>query len=455
MLACLATSGCYRRFTALERIAPRCDADGGVPGDGGVLRDAGPGVAGPLVSASRGLGGVPSDGASARPNVSADGRFVTFRSEGRNLLVCDLDPYAGIYVRELATDLLSEVSITFAGEAPNASSERPWLSADGRWVTFITRATNLLPDDANAELFTCILADRETRSLEIIDRASSGAQGDAACELATISADGRWVAFASDSTNLDGGGLVGRTNVFLRDRTTGTTVRLDPEPTDIDPATAESHFPVITPDGRFVVFTTTARAGDGGGAPRVFEVLVFDRVLGTYDRVSRPAAGLPDGDARCVADVSPDGRYVVFASTATNLLGGDPDGMLADAYLRDRTTGALVQLSVPLVEGGTGGGVSLEGLSVSDDGLRAVFASDAGDLVEGDTNGALDVFVRDLRSRRTLRISVPNGGGESDGASLLGYLSGRGDRLVFVSDATNLGPPDGNAVTDVFVASIP
>lgn len=205
--------------------------------------------------------------------------------------------------------------------------------------------------------------------------------------------------------------------------------------------------PAISADGRIVAFVTgAALVPDDTNATS--DVYVFDRGTRTLARASVSSAGGQANSFSLRPRLSGDGRYVVFESAATNLVGGDSNGRM-DVFRRDRVTGATIRVSV-----GTGGaqasGDSTIG-SISDDGNLIAFQSTAFDLVANDVNGVTDAFVRDVAADATARISVASAGGEGDLASTEPAISADGRLVAFSSLATNLVAGDTNARADIFV----
>lgn len=283
---------------------------------------------------------------------------------------------------------------------------------------------------------------------------SSGAQADATSGLASpnvhrnfLSADGRYVAFWSAATNLVGGDLNGRNDVFVKDRWTGLTERVSVDSGALE-ADGDSSDPAISADGRFVAFQSSATnlvAGDTNGKVDVF---VRDRALGTTVRASRSTGGV-EGDADSLRpDLSADARFVVFHSASTTLVGGDTNGAL-DVFVHDLLAGVTNRVSVGS-SFSEGNGASL-GASISATGRYVAFHSFASNLAGPDGNGHADVFVRDRGSFTTTRISTASDGSEADAFSQYPSINADGRYVAFSSFATNLVPGDTNNVFDVFV----
>src|SRR5207249_1268748 len=207
----------------------------------------------------------------------------------------------------------------------------PALSADGRFVAFGSDATNLVAGDTNGTT-DVFVHDRQTGTTERVSVASGGGtQGNGKSggffAFPALSADGRFVAFQSDATNLVAGDTNGTTDVFVHDRQTATTERVS--------VNGFSAGPALSADGRFVAFHSTGSnlvAGDTNGATDVF---VHDRQTGTTERVSGASDGTQGNDASAGPALSADGRLVAFHSSATNLVAGDANRAY-DVFVHDR-----------------------------------------------------------------------------------------------------------------------
>jgi Tol biopolymer transport system component len=266
------------------------------------------------------------------------------------------------------------------------------LSADGRFVAFRSSATNLVAGDTNG-FQDVFLRDRLLGTTERVSVATGGAQGNGNSLEPALSADGRYAAFRSGATNLVAGDTNGVDDIFVRDRQIGTTVRASVA-TGGAQGNGNSLEPSLSADGRFVAFWSVASnlvAGDTNGLDDIF---VRDRQSATSERVS-VATGGAQGNAASYdpSAISADGRFVAFYSFASNLVAGDTNGF-ADIFVRDRQNGATARVSV--ATDGTQGNNASHIPSLSADGRSVAFDSFATNLVAGDTNGTPDVFVREI-----------------------------------------------------------
>jgi Tol biopolymer transport system component len=277
-------------------------------------------------------------------------------------------------------------------QANGAGSQEAAISADGRYVAFDSYATNLVPGDTNhpGDVF---VHDRQTGATELVSVDSSGNQGNGGGSYRpAISADGRYVAFDSYAADLVPGDTNGSNDVFVHDRQTGTTERVNVDSAGNQGDGGDSQGAAISADGRFVAFQSGATNLVPGDTNGNFDVFVHDRQTGATELVSVDSAGNQGGGHSYGAAISADGRYVAFESEASNLVPGDTNGS-NDVFVHDRQTGVTELVSVG-ISGSLGDGAS-NNAAISTDGRYVAFESGATNLVPGDTNGNFDVFVRD------------------------------------------------------------
>lgn len=321
------------------------------------------------------------------------------------------------------------VSVATSGVQADSYSSPPAISAGGRFVAFVTRATNLDPADTNSEADVC-LRDLATGTTELVSVALGGGSGNRGSYQPAISSDGRYVAFTSFASDLVAGDQNGRNDVYRRDRRLGRTVRVSLDATGIE-VREHCEAPAISADGRFVSFQSRAAvlvANDTNGEPDVF---LKDLVSGAIERVSLGAGGIEgNGPAGPTSAISADGRFVAFTSAATDLVVGDTNGD-EDVYLRDRWLATTVRVSV--ATSGAQADFDSALASTSADGRFVAFVSRSAQLVTGDTNAAFDVYVRDLVGATTERVSLGPNGIEGDGDSTTASISADGRYIAFAS----------------------
>jgi Tol biopolymer transport system component len=335
---------------------------------------------------------------------------------------------------------------------PFGGSHAEGISADGRLVLFRSDAVNLVPGDTNRAI-DVFVHDRTTGRTRRVSVSSGGRQANGSSELAAISANGRFVVFTSDAPNLVPGDTNGVSDVFLRDRVTGKTRRVSVGNGGAQ-ANRWSEGSAVSAGGRFVAFTSFASNLVSGDTNHLPDVFVRDRATGKTRRVSvassgRQGTGKPFSNGSNAATISADGRYVAFHSDMTNLVPGDTNGVF-DMFVRDRATGSTRRVSVSSA-GAQADAESLGPPLMSADGRYVAFASLASNLVADDANDTTDVFVRDRWTRRTLLVSLGGGGEQGDDASWPAAMSADDRYLAFSSWAGNLVADDASPGPDVFV----
>jgi Tol biopolymer transport system component len=390
------------------------------------------------------------DGVSYAPAVSADGRWVAFVSEASNLLGGDpgADPngFADIFLVDTQTSTIRLVSS--AGAPADGDSLDVDISANGRYVVFETFATNIVPGDANGADADIVLFDAETGGLSLVSRrGAAGVQGDDVSFAPTISADGTKVAFGSRATNLVGNDTNGKADIFVRDVVTGVTSRVSTDSTGRQ-ANNTSFDATIAPGGGFVALSSLASnlvSGDKNGARDVFWKNLS---TGKMIRASVTNGEREASSSSGLEDISANGRWVVFNSSASNLVKGD-DNNKGDVFVRDRIDGTTVRVSR---RGAIDGNGDSFGAAISDDGSSIVFVTRATNLDAGtDDNGVtLDVFEYRAATKTVVRVSADATGGWTDGASYDAAVAGDGSVVAFASLATDIVAGDLDGVDDVF-----
>ncbi len=329
----------------------------------------------------------------------------------------------------------------------NDNSLSSTITPDGRYVTIYSDSTNLVAGDTNA-VGGVFLRDRTLGTTERISVSSADVEADdESGVIQSITPDGRYVVFGSAATNLVAGDTNGAIDIFIRDRTLGTTERVSVNEAD-EETDGDSYNPSITEDADYVIFESDATnlvAGDTNGAKDIF---IVELATGTVERLSVTSAEAEVDDFSYDPSISNDGRYVSFVSDATNLVAGDTNGAI-DIFIRDRTLGTTERISVSTINLESDGDASSP--RVSPDGRYVVFGSDSTDLVTGDTNGVADIFLRDRTLGTTIRVSVDSDSTQSNGESNFPYVSDNGRFITFGSSATNLVAGDTNGDPDVFL----
>jgi len=361
--------------------------------------------------------------------------------------------------------ITTRVSVDSSGAQANGDSFIPAISADGRFVAFESDAENLVPPDPgdNNRTRDVFVHDRLTGETEIVSVGPDGTPGDQYSGYATISADGHSVAFSSVATTFaTGDANLGGWDVFVRDHVAETTTRASVPRTGTS-LDGIAFFPSLSADGRYVAFASGASNLTPGDTNQLDDVFVRDLVAGVTTRVAIPP-GQESNGASSFPSISDDGRYVAFSSEASNLVPQDTNGLPRsggqDVFVHDLATSRTERVSVSST-GVEGNSDSLTP-DLSGDGRFVAFLSLANSFVPGDADGGidpvtgavsgdLDLYVHDRLAGTTDRVSLTATDGEPDRASDLASISADGRVVAFVTDATNMGGADENDAPDVFV----
>lgn len=419
-----------------------------------------------LVSVNR-LGTGSGNNQSYYPIISANGRYVVFGSQANNLVSNDNNgSIRDIFVRDLVSDKTALVSVNKAGTGGgNASSSNLAFSADGRYVIFTSEASDLVANDTNSysDVFVRDLA-AGTTSLLSVNRAGTGSGNghswNTGSRVATISADGRYVVFQSYASDLVAHDTNSWTDVFIRDLVTNTTKLVSVKSTGVGSGNSASFPSVISANGRFVAFASGANdlVDNDFNEAGVMDVFLRDVVAGTTELVSVNRLGTGSGDSdsdfRGPPTMTPDGRFVAFDSYASDLVDNDYNDM-ADVYVRDVVADTTELVSVNHAGTMSGNSYSIP-FGISNNGKRVAFTSNASDLVGDDNNKFDDVFVRDLGADKTTLVSVNSVGNASGNRRSGGsFISPNGRYVVFNSFATNIADNDVNGLlSDVFIRDL-
>lgn len=403
-----------------------------------------PGTTAPTERVSVSVTGDQANGPTFDPDISGDGRFVAFLAfpQTNNLAPGDTNGLRDVYLKDRQTGAVERISApSYAGQFDQGDGPVR-ISADGRFVLFQSFDYNPWPFVRSS----LALRDRQLGTTTPLVSGSFG--------QADLSGDGRVLAFTSGNNHGVAQDQNGGGDVFVFDVQTSSFELISFGPASSGSNHGAFGVPAISEDGRFVAFTSGHQlvASDTDGFNDIY---LKDRTTGTMVRVSVPNGGGQADSHSGNPAVSATGRWVAFTSTATNLVPGD--SRFTDVFLKDMLTGTMERVS-------TGQGTNFSGeasfgpISISADGRYVTYtANDTAFQVPGPGNAADDIFLvtRDMLTRTTRQISLAPGGALSNGSSGAAAMSSDGRWITFSSVATNLVTSDTNGVQDIFLAQNP
>ena len=396
--------------------------------------------------------GTAGSGASSAPSMNSDGSLVAFVSQSTNFVTGVSG--SQIYVHNRQTnqiEVLSRDSDSSVINEGGGTSSDPSMSSDGRLVAFVSLSSNLVTSVSGQQIY---VRDRETGQTTVISKSSAGIIGDGTSSAPAISADGRYVAFASASTNLVAG--VSGTQIYVHDRQTDQTTLISKDNTVTPvPGNGVSATPAISATGQFVAFASlSTNLGAAGGNQQIY---IHDRltgVNGTTSLVSKDSVPTAGNGNSSTPSMSGDGRFVAFVSGATNIVTGFSGQQV---YLHDRNTGANGTNSlISRDNSGTpnAGNQNSSAPSISSDGRYVAFTSLATNL-EASVSGQ-QIYRHDRNGPTTSLVSRDNTGSlvEGNASSETPSISGNGAFVAFASQASNL-LAGGVAPSDIYIRALP
>ncbi|HOX40256.1 MAG TPA: choice-of-anchor D domain-containing protein [Candidatus Brocadiia bacterium] len=385
--------------------------------------------------------GIEANGDSYEPCLSGDGRYAAFESRANNLIIGDFNGMSDIFLFDRLARTTIRVSVTATGAEANKDCFSASISADGRFVAFVSAATNLVPDDNN-DAPDVFVKDTLTGALARVSLSDSGTEGDGPSFNPELSGDGRFIVFESLASNLVEGDTNGCSDIFLYELATGSCRIVSAD--GGTPGDGDSYAPVISADSAYVAFTSEAANLADGDLNEVSDIFLYDTAGGALTRIT-------DGNGPSLnPHLSADGRIIVFESAGTNIVDGDING-LPDVFLRDLTTGTSEIISRS--KSATGPNAASFNPCINADGSVVAFISLATNLVDVDINGVADLFAFDRSSGETRIVNLSPTGQQTAKEVAFVAMSPGINLLAFDSFANNLVPGDSAARQDCFIAS--
>jgi Tol biopolymer transport system component len=381
--------------------------------------------------------GSDANAASGTPILAAGGNVVVFQSSATNLVRGDRNGQDDVFAFDRAAGTVTLVSAGTSTHPANGRSTPLAVSPNGRFVVFASTAGDLTSDaqpspcppgqECNVEIY---LRDRAAGTTELVSRSAAGQPANLPSGAAAVSANGRYVAFASFATNLVAGDTNRAADIFLRDRVAGTTRRISTGPGGAQAnGPSDTQMVSMTPDARFIAFSTTASNLAAHEQPGSWDVYVADRGTGTLRRVSGA------GGRSLFPTISDNGRRVAFMTMAP-LARGDRTGTW-DIYVRSREGSTRIPLTTPSTA------------RISGNGRYVAFPSNDPSL-PGLPAGSTQAVVWDISAGRAIIASMA-GESPSSGSSTAVWVSADGTTASFDSSAADLVPFDGNGKTDIIL----
>lgn len=394
---------------------------------------------------------IPYDGSQANhesryQSISSDGRFIAFQSRATNLVFSDTNGNWDVFIRDLQTNETTRVSLGSLGVQANGACGGPSISSDGRLIAFESSATNLVDNDTNG-FIDVFVRDLLTNETTIVSISSSGIQGNNISLYSSISGNGRYVAFISDASNLVQGDTNGRPDVFVHDCQTRQTMRVSLA-SDGTQANYKSEGGIsLSFDGRFVAFASYADNLVSNDSNGVADIFVHDQVTKQTIRASVSSSGSQGNNFSLGPSISGDGHFVAFTSAASNFFVSDLNET-NDIFVRDIQGGQTIIASVS--SNGNQANEAVINPSISSDGRFIAYQSFANNLVLDDTNNQTDNFLHDRQTGETIRVSISSEGVQGNNDSWIPTISSDGCYIAFESDADNLVLGDTNGYKDIF-----
>lgn len=404
--------------------------------------------------------GNPANDHSNRSAISGDGRYVAFSSDASNLASGDTNGMTDIFVRDRSSGTTTRVSVSSSGGESNGYSDFPSISYDGRYVVFESSASNLVSGDSNG-VDDVFMHDMQTGTTTVESTDGTGTIGNNYSEHPDVSADGRFVTFASYASNLTSGlnAFVATTQVFVKDTATGSIKLVTANPSTGNAANDRSNYPRISCDGNIVSFhsyaTDLSSASSSGHADIFVASISWSGV-----KITKVTSGNSDSTND---SLSCNGNDLSFTSLATNIVSGDTN-TVRDVFKYDRLSGTTTRVSVADngSEADSYQNIGSQFSSISDDGRFVVFESGSSNLDPGHTTisaGGDSIYIRDTKLGTTQTVSLAVNGKRS-GGSQMPAVSADGSFVSYQNAVDDLSydntralvPNDFNGKADIYVS---
>ena len=393
-------------------------------------------------------------------NYTPDGHYAIFHSWATNLGPNDINSNKDVYWKDLWSGEVRPVSVTAGNLQANGDSTADAISSNGRYVLFHTNATNLNPNDTDT-VWDMYLKDMFTGQLTLVSTSINGVKGNQNCVSSSpntpdgpeylsggdVSSNGRFVVFDSRANNLVPSDNNNQSDVFLKDLQTGQIILL---PNIIGGTPSGGSFlPRLTPDGKYAFYLSWSGDMTYGDNNGTWDLFRRDIATGSIICVSTNSAGqIGNSESAWDYDFTPDGRYVAFASVASNFVTGDTNGT-RDIFIKDLNTGSIRRVSTGN-QGEQFNATFWVGQNMTPDGRYVSFVT-SDPIMSGDTNGMNDVYLKDTVTGSLILVSRTQSGIFSNGMSAHGNISSDGRTIVYQSTGSNIVSGDNNSDMDIFV----
>jgi len=389
---------------------------------------------GAIVLVSSDAGGTEGDDESRRPRMSADGRYVAFESWATNLGGTGANRQT--FVKDLTTGAIVMASSDATWAESNRETGHPYITPDGRYVTFHSPASNLVlaASGWDTQVFR---KDLTTGAIVLASSDGAGVEADDKSKYSFITPDGRYVSFYSYATNLDVAATGSYMQVFRKDLTTGAVVLASSDAAGVEgnDYCSENGANFMTDDGQYVCFISEATNLDPAATSGDDQVFRKDLTTGAVTLVSKDSAGVEADDWTWRASMTPDGRYAAFYTEATNL-GPATTGLSEQVFRKDITTGDVAQVSSSAAT--VGGDSDSESSSITPDGRYVAFESSATNIIP--LTQSSQIWRKDLKAGQYMLVSTDASGVESNDSSEDPTITPDARYVAFKSEATNLDP---------------